>query len=119
MKKFQRFLASLLAFVFSITLASGWSGTADAEENFSLANRYNVMLVVDKSGSLRDIDGVGTDPDGLRFDALRLFLGLLTEKGNNVGLIAFAISGAVVAARKDMDIFGINLVSSKMKVGNV
>ena len=89
MKKFQRFLASLLAFVFSITLASGWSGTADAEENFSLANRYNVMLVVDKSGSLRDIDGVGTDPDGLRFDALRLFLGLLTEKGNNVGLIAF------------------------------
>lgn len=29
----------------------------------------------------------------------------------NVGLIAFAISGAVVAARKDMDIFGINLLA--------
>lgn len=29
----------------------------------------------------------------------------------NIGLIAFAISGAVVAARKDMDIFGINLLA--------
>ena len=29
----------------------------------------------------------------------------------NVGLIAFAISGAVVAAKKDMDLFGINLMA--------
>ncbi len=29
----------------------------------------------------------------------------------NVGIIAFAISGVVVAARKDMDLFGINLLA--------
>ncbi len=29
----------------------------------------------------------------------------------NIGIIAFAISGAVVAGRKDMDIFGINLLA--------
>ena len=29
----------------------------------------------------------------------------------NVGIIAFAISGAVVAGRKDMDIFGINILA--------
>lgn len=29
----------------------------------------------------------------------------------NVGLIAFALSGAVVAAKKDMDLFGINLLA--------
>lgn len=29
----------------------------------------------------------------------------------NIGLIAFAISGAVVAAKKDMDLFGINLMA--------
>ncbi len=29
----------------------------------------------------------------------------------NIGIIAFAISGAVVGARKDMDIFGINLLA--------
>ena len=29
----------------------------------------------------------------------------------NIGIIAFALSGAVVAAKKDMDIFGINLLA--------
>lgn len=35
----------------------------------------------------------------------------------NVGIIAFAISGAVVAARKDMDIFGINLLAMVTATG--
>ncbi len=35
----------------------------------------------------------------------------------NVGIIAFAISGAVVAARKDMDIFGINLLAMATATG--
>ena len=89
MKRMQKLLASLLASVFLFTLMRLCPVAADAEENISLANRYNVVLVMDKSGSLRDMNGIGTDPDGLRFDAMRLFLGLLTEKGNNVGVIAF------------------------------
>lgn len=89
MKKMQKLLASLLASVFLFTLMRLCPVAADAEENISLANRYNVVLVMDKSGSLRDMNGIGTDPDGLRYDAMRLFLGLLTEKGNNVGVIAF------------------------------
>ena len=89
MKRMQKLLASLLASVFLITLLRVCPIAAEAEENHSLANRYNVMLVMDKSGSLCDADGVGTDPDGLRYDAMRLFLGLLTERGNNVGVIAF------------------------------
>ena len=35
----------------------------------------------------------------------------------NVGLIAFAISGAVVAAKKDMDLFGINLLAMVTATG--
>lgn len=35
----------------------------------------------------------------------------------NVGIIAFAISGAVVAAKKDMDIFGINLLALATATG--
>ena len=46
------------------------------------ANHFNVMLVVDATGSMRH-----SDPTGLRYDSLRLFLGLLTEKGNNVGAV--------------------------------
>ena len=89
MKNVQKLLALILAFVFSFTMVSAWPDAAAAEENVSTANRYNVVLVMDKSGSLRDADGVGTDPDGLRFDAMKLFLGLLTETGNKVGAIAF------------------------------
>lgn len=63
--------------------------SALAEAPVEEANRFNVVLVVDKSGSLCDINGHGTDPDGLRFDALRMFLGLLTESGNNVGSVVF------------------------------
>ena len=89
MNRMQKLLASLLASVFLFSLIRLCPVAADAEENFSLANRYNVVLVMDKSGSLRDMNGMGTDPDGLRYDAMRLFLGLLTEKGNNVSVIAF------------------------------
>ena len=89
MKRVQKLLALILTFVFSLTLVSTWPDAAAAEENVSTVNRYNVVLVMDKSGSLRNTDGVGTDPDGLRFDAMKLFLGLLTETGNNVGAIAF------------------------------
>ena len=89
MKAGKKLLASILALAFSLMLVSSWPGAAVAEENSSVANRFNVMLVMDKSGSLCDARGVGTDPEGLRFDAMKLFLGLLTETGNNVGVIAF------------------------------
>ena len=89
MKRIQKLLASVLALVLVLTLAGRFPTAAGAEENSSLANRYNVVLVMDKSGSLCNNEGIGTDPEGLRYDAMRLFLGLLTEKGNNVGVVAF------------------------------
>ena len=49
----------------------------------------NVMLVIDGSGSLTAKKNVPTDPDGLRYDALDLFLALLTNDGNNVGAVVF------------------------------
>ena len=89
MKMIRRVLAYLLVLTFTCVLPGIRSGAANAEESSASANRYNVMLVMDKSGSLCDARGVGTDPDGLRYEAMRLFLGLLTETGNNVGVIAF------------------------------
>lgn len=64
-------------------------GAARAEWSRTELRRYNVVLVVDKSGSLVCANESGSDPDGLRYDALRLFLGLLTEGGNNVGAVVF------------------------------
>lgn len=51
------------------------------------AKHYNVMLVIDGSGSLTMQNG--TDVEGYRFDATEMFLGLLTNSGNNVGAIVF------------------------------
>lgn len=51
-------------------------------------NRLNVMLVIDGSGSLVSVNG-GTDPNGLRYDAIELFLALLTNSGNHVGAVVF------------------------------
>ena len=87
MKRERRGLAAMLALVLALALVCPCF--AHAEEPSKTVNRFNVVLVVDKSGSLRDAHGGGTDPDGLRFDAMRLFLGLLTESGNKVGAVVF------------------------------
>ena len=84
----RKWIAALLALILSLSLAMGLPGLAAAEETSTEVNRFNVVLVIDKSGSLKTKEG-GTDPDGLRFDAMRLFLGLLTERGNNVGAVVF------------------------------
>ena len=89
MTRGKKRIAALLALALSLTLALGLAGFAAAEEPIAEVNRFNVVLVIDKSGSLRDNQGGGTDPDGLRFDAMRLFLGLLTEAGNHVGAVVF------------------------------
>lgn len=49
------------------------------------SNRFNVVFVLDASGSMED-----TDPNNLRFDATKLFLGLLANDGNYVGSVVFS-----------------------------
>ena len=50
--------------------------------------KLNIELVIDGSGSLVNGD-TPTDPSGLRYDAINLFLALLANKGNEVGAIVF------------------------------
>ena len=51
----------------------------------STSNRFNVVFVLDASGSMKS-----TDPNNLRFDATKLFLGLLANDGNYVGSVVFS-----------------------------
>lgn len=81
--------ARALALVLTLILVLSLPGLAWAEAPVEQTNRCNVVLVVDKSGSLACENDQGTDPDGLRYEALKLFLGLLTESGNNVGTVVF------------------------------
>lgn len=48
-------------------------------------NRYNVVIVLDASNSMRY-----TDPEGLRYEAIRQFTDLLAESGNHLGGIVFS-----------------------------
>ncbi len=63
--------------------------SAEEEESQTTVKHYNVMLVIDGSGSLVGGEGGGTDAQGYRYRALDMFLGVLTNEGNKVGAIVF------------------------------
>jgi uncharacterized protein YegL len=48
-------------------------------------NRYNIVLVVDASGSM-----AWTDAEDLRFEAIAKFVALLAESGNRIGTVVFS-----------------------------
>lgn len=57
-------------------------------EKITAVNKFNVVFVVDSSGSMKT-----TDPEGWRYDAINEFLGLLSEcgsTGNYVGAVTFS-----------------------------
>ena len=60
-------------------------------------NRYNVVFVTDASGSLKR-----TDPEGNRFDAIDLFLGLSANGGNYIGSVAFGEGVALERGIKEL-----------------
>lgn len=83
-----KFFSMLIAALLSVSmLVMPAAAEGQAIDSASL-NRLNVMLVIDGSGSLVSRNGA-TDPQGLRYDAIELFMALLTNEGNNVGAIVF------------------------------
>lgn len=73
----------------------GWylRGTAGAAQGVTPPANQDVVLVSDQSLSMFTCDGVGTDPDLLRVDAVNLFAGYLGADGEpgryRLGLIHF------------------------------
>lgn len=84
-KKIYRLTAVLMA----LLILAGNVFSVWAEENVQrkTAKHYNVVLVIDGSGSLTY--ELGTDKEGYRYEALELFLSVLTNEGNKVGAIVF------------------------------
>lgn len=54
-------------------------------EKESDTNRFNVVIILDASNSMNY-----TDPDGLRYEAIRQFSDLLAESGNYLGGVVFS-----------------------------
>ncbi len=82
----RRVAALMLAVMLSVCFVC--SAMAEEQMVIQPSNRFNVMLVIDGSGSLVSKSS-GTDKDGLRYDAIELFMALLTNQGNNVGAVVF------------------------------
>lgn len=80
LKQFTYGLAGLILFVTMFSESVTVFADINAENN-----RYNVMFVLDASGSMND-----TDPGGLRFEAVTQFANLLAEHGNYLGGIVFS-----------------------------
>ena len=72
-------MALILLLILAVPGAAASGGGSDA------ANRYNVIFVMDASGSMRQ-----TDPRGYRFNAVNLFTDLLAEHGNVAGCVVFS-----------------------------
>lgn len=98
-------LALLLAGIIGFVLANqahaadpSPGGSAPAPGSY---DGYDVVLVVDQSPSMWECDGVGSDPDMLRVDAVRLFISYLgADRGGTVyrvGLVHFGGQAEEVA----------------------
>ncbi|MBR3224463.1 MAG: VWA domain-containing protein [Atopobiaceae bacterium] len=92
-KTLRKFLCAVVAATLSLVmlplaLARAEGGSAPAN------NRFNVVMVLDASGSMKT-----TDPDGLRFEAINQFTNLLANSGNELGGVVFTTA---VEAQQDL-----------------
>lgn len=78
---FQCILAVLLVCTIVLSISTI---EVRAETNDSTNNRFNVVIVLDASGSMRS-----TDPRGFRYEAINQFTSLLAEQGNVLGGVVF------------------------------
>lgn len=82
---------------------------------YDKAKRYNIELVVDGSASLTD-EKMGTDRNGERYKALRVFLALLANKGNRVGAIVFNDKEEALLDKGELK--GLSSMSEKMALAD-
>lgn len=88
MIKRKKALTVIVAAALLLAVAlTGANAASSSPSSVVSAKHYNVMLVIDGSGSLT-MSG-GTDRNGYRYDAVQLFLGLMTNSGNYAGAIVF------------------------------
>lgn len=83
--KFRKLVTFFLALCLTVSLFSVTASAAPV--NVGHSPRWNIMLVVDNSGSL--YSHTFTDRDGLRFEALNMLIDSLHNEGNYVGAVLF------------------------------
>ena len=82
--KFTAFAKHVFAALMVCALLLTVPVTRVSAQNDRPKNRFNVAIVLDASGSMRN-----TDPNGYRYEAIGLFTGLLAQSGNVLGGVVF------------------------------
>lgn len=82
--KRPRLMRCLLAIVLACTVLLSLPCIQANAEKESSNNRFNVVIVLDASGSMKN-----TDPNGFRYESISQFTGLLAEQGNVLGGVVF------------------------------
>jgi len=78
----KKLVAALLV---AVMLAMSCMPVFAESNDDAVKNRYNVVFVTDESGSMNS-----TDPNRLRYEAIRRFVALMAQQGNSVGSVNFA-----------------------------
>jgi hypothetical protein len=80
-------MAVLVLLCFQVLIPAFAAGEGEVE--IKKSSGFNIVFVVDTSLSLRTTRGEGTDPGGLRYDALGQILSWLPGTKSRVGIITF------------------------------
>lgn len=83
----KRILAAVMLLAIVISLGAPVIADAAVVYSGTYDKRYNIMLVIDGSGSL--IWTPRTDPDGMRYEFIDELFGILQDDGHNIGAIVF------------------------------
>lgn len=75
-------LCLLTAFVTPAAAATTVKGTGEP--------RYNIMLVIDGSGSLTSKNAGNSDPKGMRYELIGELMAMMADDGHNMGAIVFS-----------------------------
>lgn len=82
--KYSRLARCFLAIMLVFTMFMLLPNMKVLAETTASNNRFNVVIVLDASGSMKS-----TDPHGFRYEAISQFTGLLAEQGNVLGGVVF------------------------------
>lgn len=77
--------------------------SAQAASDTGIGTRFNIMLVIDGSGSLTSRNAGNTDPSGMRYELIGDLFGILEDDGHNIGAIVFSGSQKWVADEEDLE----------------
>lgn len=114
----KRFLAAVLTLVLVLSIFPTVTRATESDLVTDSSN-YNIAIVVDSSGSLKQ--GITSDPNGYRYDAIGMFFDLMSDSGSNVCAVVFKGNSDVTdasdsAMRKEIQCFpkkGMQAISSQ------